>query len=110
MCKTFTLVSIFSLSWYLVLCKCQIFNVEKPYIASGNALFYTPVTFGMTSATMFYYTQIIQGFFYNQTQNVAQVTDFWDVSKKLLIFTIPRLILDPYIDVPPCKVRERDSA
>ncbi len=61
-------------------------------------LFYTLVTFGMTSATMFYYTQIIQGFFYNQTQNVAQVTDFWDVSKKTVHFYNFGLILDPYID------------
>jgi hypothetical protein len=37
------------------------------------------VTFGMTSSTMFYYTQIIQGLFGNQTK-VQSVEDFWKVS------------------------------
>ena len=41
-------------------------------------LFLFSVTMGITSSTMFYYTQIIQGLFWSQSQ-VGAVGDFWTV-------------------------------
>ena len=38
-----------------------------------------PVTFGMTSVTMFYYTNVMKGLF-KGLNDVTQVSEFWDVS------------------------------
>ena len=50
-----------------------------------NLRFYTLillVTFGMTSVTMFYYTNVMKGLFQDYKE-VTTVTKFWDVSRKL---------------------------
>ena len=44
------------------------------------------VTFGMTSVTMFYYTNVMKGLF-KDYEEVTTVTKFWDVSIKVLTIT-----------------------
>ena len=42
------------------------------------------VTFGMTSVTMFYYTNVMKGLF-KDYEEVTTVTKFWDVSIEVLL-------------------------
>ena len=55
--------------------------------------FFSLVTFGMTSATMFYYTQVMMNMFKGY-KDVNQVEDFWTVCLSVC------LIWDPYPQNP----------
>ena len=48
--------------------------------------YFFSVTFGMTSVTMFYYTNVMKGLF-KDYEEVTTVTKFWDVSIKVLTIT-----------------------
>ena len=52
------------------------------------------VTFGMTSVTMFYYTNVMKGLF-KDYEEVTTVTKFWDVSIEVLTITTLILIFHP---------------
>ena len=58
-------------------------RLQFEFLNDFDDVLFFAVTFGMTSVTMFYYTNVMKGLF-KDYEEVTTVTKFWDVSIKAL--------------------------